>query len=65
MIDELIVGNTYTLNSGHKMKVIDYIPKRKEDRYSSDSYKVEVDGKIFIHSISYLKHLQYREVKND
>lgn len=61
MIDELIVRHTYTLRSGHKMKIIRYIPKRENDRYSSDSYEIEVDGKTFFHTESFLKHLQYKE----
>lgn len=63
MIDELIVGSIYTLRSGHKMKILRYIPKREKDRYSTECYEIEVDGKTFIHSESFLKHLQYRDDK--
>lgn len=61
MIDELIVGQTYKLASGHEMKVLCFIPKRDKDMYSVDSYEIEVDGKTFVHSKSYLKRLQYWE----
>lgn len=65
MIDELIVGQTYKLASGHEMKVINFIPKNAKDRYSVDSYEVKVGGKTFVHSESFLKHLNYWEDKKD
>lgn len=65
MIDELIVGQTYKLASGHKMKVLRFIPKRNEDIYSVDSYEVEAAGQTLVHSESFLKHLQYWGDKND
>nr|DAL93389.1 MAG TPA: hypothetical protein [Caudoviricetes sp.] len=65
MIDELIVGQTYKLASGHEMKVISFIPKNARDMYSVDSYEIEAGGKTFVHSESYLKRLNYWEDKKD
>lgn len=65
MIDELIVGQTYKLASGHEMKVIKFILKNARDMYSVNSYEIEVGGKTFVHSESYLKHLNYWEDKKD
>lgn len=65
MIDELIVGQTYKLASGHEMKVIKFIPKNTRDMYSVNGYEIEVGGKTFVHSESYLKHLNYWEDKKD
>lgn len=59
MIDELIVGQTYKLKSGHLMKVLCFIPKNNKDMYSTNSYEIEIDGKTFVHSEDYLKRLQY------
>lgn len=65
MIDELIVGQTYKLASGHEMKVINFIPKNAKGIYSVDSYEIEVGGKTFVHSESYLKRLNYWKDKNN
>lgn len=65
MIDELIVGQTYKLASGHEMKIINFIPKNNKDMYSVASYEIEIDGKTFVHSESYLKRLNYWEGKKD
>lgn len=65
MIDELIVGQTYKLASGHEMKILRFIPKRDKDMYSVDSYEVEAADKTFVHSESFLKRLQYWGDKND
>ncbi len=60
-IDEIIVGHTYTLKSGHKMKVLRYIPPRHKTPYDRPVYEVEAGGKIWVHSEEMLKRLQYKE----
>ncbi len=60
-IDEIIVGHTYTLKSGHKMKVLRYIPPRDKNPYDRPVYEVETGGKIWVHSEEMLKRLEYKE----
>lgn len=61
MINELIVGHTYTLKSGHKMKVLRYIPPRDENPYDRPAYEVEAGAKTWVCSEKMLKKLEYKE----
>lgn len=60
-IDELIVGHTYTLKSGDKMKVLRYIPPLDKNPYDRPAYEVEAGGKTWVHSEEMLKRLEYKE----
>lgn len=63
MIDELVIGHTYTLENGCKMKVVRFIPKKENDRFDTEHYEIEANGKTFIHTADFLKRLRYREDK--
>lgn len=61
MSNELIVGHTYTLKSGDKMKVLRYIPPLDKNPYDCPAYEVEAGGKTWVHSEEMLKRLEYKE----